>query len=394
MDQPVSSKGAGAADYTMAFGSADLRLTGRQWLCTLAILVPLLGLLPAVWSRIERFDTGPDYRLPYDLSRDYWLYERRIRRESAATNILMVGDSVVWGEYVAPDGTWSGALTRGIGATNGIRFVNAGVNGLFPLAMEGLFAQHTPLSRGRKVILDCNLLWMTSPERDLSSTKQEQFNHARLVPQFSPRIPAYKADAAERLGIAIHNRVPFLAWVDHLQDAYFGQKSIPGWTLAEDGGDPPKRPNVLKNPLAQLRMEVPVAPPIDPDRGTNSPRHHAWSNKPRGNNRFEWVALDASLQWAAFQRTVDSLRARGIDVFVVVGPFNEHLMAEDNVAPCRAMRDGIDAWLTRQQVPHLVAPTLPSELYADASHPLTAGYELLAQEMAADAGFAKWATGK
>ena len=33
----------------------------------------------------------------------------------------MIGDSVIWGEYVAPEGTWSSALTRGIGKTNGMR---------------------------------------------------------------------------------------------------------------------------------------------------------------------------------------------------------------------------------------------------------------------------------
>ena len=31
-----------------------------------------------VWKHIERFDTGPDYRIPYALSSDYWLYQRRL----------------------------------------------------------------------------------------------------------------------------------------------------------------------------------------------------------------------------------------------------------------------------------------------------------------------------
>ena len=91
---------------------------------------------------------------------------------------------------------------------------------------------------------------------------------------------------------------------------------------------------------------------------------------------------------------MESLRERGVDVFVVVGPFNEHTLAKENVAPCRALRDGINEWLNQHQVPHLVAETLSSDLYADTSHPLTAGYELLAGRMAADPGFSKWVSGK
>jgi hypothetical protein len=389
MSAPETTMKSGA-EAPMAFGSADLRLSGRQWLCVLALLVPILLLTPAVWKRIERFDTGPNYRLPYDLSRDYWLYQRRLDHEIAPTNILMIGDSVIWGEYVRPDGTWSSFMNREAQGSTPRHYVNAGVNGLFPLALEGLVRNYAPMPRGQKVIVNCNLLWMTSPQADLSSEKQEHFNHSRLVPQFSPRIPCYRADASERLGAIIQNHVPFLAWVNHLQDAYYEQKSVPGWTLADDGGDPAKYPNAWRNPFAQLKLAVPTAPENDPQRGPESPRHHAWSNKPRGTSKFEWVSLDASLQWAAFQRLIALLHSRGNDVFVMVGPFNEHMLAEENVPDCRKTRDGIDAWLTEHKVPHLTPEPLPSELYADASHPLTAGYELLAKRIAAEEVFKKW----
>ena len=81
------------------------------------------------------------------------------------------------------------------------------------------------------MILHCNVLWMTSPKADLSAEKEEPFNHSGLVPQFCPRIPCYKADANERLSAVVEREVGFLAWVGHLQDAYFGQKSILRWTL-------------------------------------------------------------------------------------------------------------------------------------------------------------------
>ena len=40
----------------------------------------VLLLTPWLWERLERFDTGPDYRIPYQLSKDYWLYGRRLQQ--------------------------------------------------------------------------------------------------------------------------------------------------------------------------------------------------------------------------------------------------------------------------------------------------------------------------
>src|SRR6185369_2095556 len=101
------------------------------------------------------------------------------------------------------------------------QFINAGVNGLFPLALEGLVDHYGGVLRHRKIILHCNLLWMSSPKADLQIKKEEKFNHSRLTPQFSPRIPCYRADANERLGAIVERNVRFSSWVSHLQDCYF-----------------------------------------------------------------------------------------------------------------------------------------------------------------------------
>jgi hypothetical protein len=55
------------------------------------------------------------------------------------------------------------------------------------------------------------------------------------------------------------------------------------------------------------------------------------------------------------------------------------------------MRDGIADWLQRSGVAHVVPETLPSALYADASHPLTEGYAELARRLWRDEGFQTWA---
>ena len=66
----------------------------RQWLAVTAIAAVVLPVTPWLWKKTERFDTGPDYRVPYSLSKDYWLYERRLER-IAPTNIAVIGDSVI-----------------------------------------------------------------------------------------------------------------------------------------------------------------------------------------------------------------------------------------------------------------------------------------------------------
>ena len=377
------------APLEVPFGVNEMRLNYWHWLATFLIAALVVLLTPRAWERLERFDTGPDYRIPYDLSKDYWLYARRVRQVTRQPHLLVLGDSVVWGEYVAPDGTLSHFLNQQAAATD--RFINLGLNGLFPLAEEGLVNYYSKALRHQKVILQCNVLWLTSPKADLSSEKEEQFNHSRLVPQFFPRIPCYRADANERLSALVQRESGFLQWVGHLQNAYFGQQSILNWTLEDDGGSPPHYPNAYKDPLSQISLTVPSAPKEDPLRGPKSPRHKPWSTTGQGTTRFEWVDLGSSLQWSAFQRVVKTLRNRGNDVLVVLGPFNEHLLAEDNRTAFRKTRDAIAAWLEQNAIPVVVPETLPSELYADASHPLTDGYKLLAKRICADPRFEKWA---
>jgi hypothetical protein len=74
----------------------------------------------------------------------------------------------------------------------------------------------------------------------------------------------------------------------------------------------------------------------------------------------------------------------------VLGPFNEHLMAEENRPAYRQIHDDIVAWFSANQILSVVPELLPSALYADASHPLTEGYQLLAKRLYADAEFRNW----
>ena len=385
---PSSHKAQGGE---VPYGATEVRLSARQWLVVLAILLAVALLTPAIWGRVQRLETGPDHRIPYQLSNDYWLFGQRLRQMAAPDKIIVLGDSVVWGEYVASDGTLSHFLNRESGESN--RFINAGVNGLFPLAMEGLIHYYGQPLRHQKVIVHCNLLWLTSPKADLSSSKAESFNHSRLVPQFVPRIPCYRADASERLNAIVERNVSFIAWTSHLQDTCFGQKSILKWTLEEEVSDDGRKscyPNAYRNPFSQITVTVSSALQNDPERGPRSPRHKPWSTNGVGPAEFPWVTLDSSLQWRAFQRLIAILRAGGNDVFVIIGPFNEHMLVEENRPAYRKLSDSVMGWLSQNHVPHVAPEPLPSALYADASHPLTEGYELLAKHIYRDESFQKF----
>src|SRR5262245_45305848 len=88
-----------------------MRLTARHWLLVLGLTALLLLGTPWLWKKLERFETGPDYRSPYALSKDYWLYQRRL--EGLPPNhIVVLGDSVVWGEYVRAEGTLTHFLSE------------------------------------------------------------------------------------------------------------------------------------------------------------------------------------------------------------------------------------------------------------------------------------------
>lgn len=387
--QESTSRKVGDGHGTQPFGAHDVRLGARSWLVVLGLMGLVVGALPSLWLIWESIPFETNFRVPYELSKDYWLYQQWLAETEDQDPIYVVGDSVVWGEYVSRDGTLS-AFLNDRGREDEFVFVNAGVNGLFPLALEGLVASYGQAMEERRVLLHCNLLWLTSNEADMSGEKEQRFNHPRLVPQFSVGIPCYRASFDERLGIVIGRSVPFLSFVQHLQNAYFGQQGLYQWTLADAGDYPPTYPNTYRLPFSEIDFQILGEPDSDPDRGPESERHKSWSDSGEGTQRFPWVPLERSLQWAAFQRLVELLETRGNRVFVVVGPLNRHIMAAENVAKFAEIEDGVVAWLKGRNVLTLVPEVLSFDLYGDASHPLTEGYRQLADTLWADQTFQEW----
>lgn len=351
--------------------SNPLRLSPREWLVALVLLAVLCPGVPRVWTRLEKLPGGADVRIPYGLGNDYWIYRRYSRQPESS--VLALGDSVVWGHYVRTEETLTAQLNR---LSPRGAFVNLGVDGIHPAAMTGLLEYYGRAIAGRRVILHCNPLWMTSNRRDLQSDKEENFNHPALVPQFRPWLKVYSAPLAERIGIVVGHHVPLLQWSRHLEIAYFDSKDVTGWTLEHPYASPVRQ--------VTLRLPGPNQAPEPP------PVAEPWTATGGRPVSFPWVELATSFQWRSFQDSVRLLQERGNRVFVLVGPFNEHMLTDRSRKGYQRLKDEIRTWLDAQKIPHAMAKLLPSELYADASHPLAAGYAALARQLMADEAFRRY----
>ncbi len=346
--------------------SNAVRLSGRQWLVAVVVLLTLMISAPSLWRYAESFGPGPDYRMPYELSSDYWLYRRYADWASARAKIAVIGDSVIWGHYVPPDATLSHYLNAQTGSD---RFVNLGLDGTHPAALAGLIAHHTGNLAGRTVVLQFNPLWLTSEKHDLQTMKEFHFNHAKLVPQFVPKIPCYRASLATRLWSVTERHVPFFSWTSHLKIAYLEGMDLPRWTLQHP----------YDNPLTALSQGR-------PEPNENAPEQPSLASD-RQQRDVAWVTLDRSLQWRFFRRTVKRLRQRGCRVFVLVGPLNEHMLNEQDSATYDQMKEGIETWLRANGIPYSLPDPLPISFYADLSHPLPEGYARLAGELLKEPAF-------
>jgi len=352
------------------YASNEVRLSPREWAWVVALIAGLVYLVPALWTKIEPFRPGPDYRVPFSLGNDYWIYQRLCQQVCDEQKTLVVGDSVVWGHYVASHQTLSHYLNELAGDD---RFANLGVDGIHPAAMAGLVEHYGADLSARNVILHCNLLWMSSPKHDLRTEKEFAFNHPRLVPQFVPRIPCYAESFSGRIGTVLGRNLAFFGWANHLRIAYFHNSDLAAWTIEHP----------YRNPLRAVTLAL----PLPDEQPSPEPVAEPWTSKQIPKFNPQWVELAESFQWSSFRRTVEILQRRGNRVFVVVGPFNEHMLTKDGLPTYHRRLDGVKALLEAKRIPHYVSPPLSSELYADASHPLSAGYAALAQGLFDDKAF-------
>lgn len=368
--------------------SNALFLRPKEWIATFILVTFILIGLPII-SKNSNQIYDSNYRIPYQLSNDYWSYTK-LTSQLSERKIPIIGDSVIWGEYVDENSSLSHFLSD----LSDVNFTNAGMNGLYPLALEGLVKYYAKSIKKRKVILHLNLLWMSSPERDLSTTKEQTFNHPQLIPQITREVSSYHATTEKRLSRFAANSLPFLSFVKHIKENHFSQRSPAEWTCLQSEANLEKYPNSYLNPLNHLLSTGPLSTKDklnlsikDIERGVDSPRHKPWSGSQRS---LDWISLENSLQWNAFKNLSTELISRSNDLFVLIGPLNNHMFNKMTTSKANQLRDEASEWLKSMHIDHWSPDPLPSNHYADASHPLTHGYEMLAKELLKNKSFTDW----
>lgn len=346
------------------FSSNEMHLKVREWVIVSIILAVLFVLIPFIWIKVEQFEPGKDYRLPYEMSEDCWLFERYCESVCAKEQILVIGDSVIWGQYVEKEQTLSHHL-NGLAAEQ--RFANMGMDGLHPVALFGLLKYYGGDISGKVILIHFNPLWLSSSKHDLQTEKEFSFNHPKLVPQFIPEIPCYKASISARISAIVERNLSFLGWVNHLNLLCFADDDMvttdfSSWVMVHPYDIP------FKN----------IARKLQNFSKTNPVRNRAQPVTKKTKYDLPWVDAKASLQWRYFTKAVKLLQERDNRVFVLCGPFNEHILEDESLKTYNRIKKDIEDWLLDNNIDYHIPPALPEGYYADASHPLGEGYALLA----------------
>ncbi len=301
-------------------------------------------------------------RIPASHSEDYWLAERMMLDARRQRQRVWLGDSVVWGAYAAPEDAWP-AQTQIRESEDG-PVLNLGLNGLHPIALQGMLNSAWRGLRGMQVTVHCNPLWMSSERRDCSSGSPDLQNHALLAPALWDLLPGDDRDISARMQTAVDRSSSLLLFGRHLRMSLFDNQSLARWTTEHPYRIPVAAPSSMLPKRESLYQAVP------------------WEERP-GMRLLDspWVELRRSRQWAAFDSVLNTLHERGNHIRVVVGPLNTHMMTEGCRQRYLALVDQISRRLEQRGESFFVLEPVASDEYADASHPLAAGYRRLAEQL-------------
>ena len=325
---------------------------------TAAVVLALaLAVLPYCWQKCSRIEVPPGFRLAEDLRDDYYGYRMVADAVCRKYPSVFIGDSVIWGKYVDNGNTLPELVNRESGK-DGIG--NLAVDGLHPVAMETLIRDCGGGIRGKQVYLYWNPLWMNTPLYDLSGTDEFSINHPRLLPQFDRSFKSYRAGFGDRWSAFLEQKVPFAAWMRHFRAAYCANRDVKKVIAAGDKFahyDPAER-----RPLVNGKA--------------------TWEQNGIKKQNWPWVGIGNSRQYAALRHVIALLQERGNRVTAVLGTVNPHMQTPESLERYHKLRAEVKADLKNSGVKFIELPELASGEYADASHPLAAGYRKLARHMA------------
>jgi len=331
-----------------------------------SILLLAASVIPFAFPLTDTSLFTGNYRIPYSMGDDYFLYSRYSKHIESGNTIPVIGDSVIWGHYTDSSHTLSANLNN---LSHEFKFSNMGLDGIHPAAMNGLMNLYPAGYKKRKIIVGINLLWMSSPRHDLTGAVNSEINHKSLLPQVSISIPSYQPSFEERLSSLITRSVPVFTWIDHIRLTRFAEKSFYAWTME----NPHK--NVI-NYFSRDMDDFKTPPGIEPDK--------------MQEQNINWVTPDKSLQWKFMIETLLYFKTRGNEIAAIITPFNTYMMTGNSREQYFSILSEMEKILRANGIIPVI-PSKPGKKYfADSSHPTAEGYKLIAEDIMKNREFIKF----
>jgi len=328
-----------------------------------AILITLSVILPWTVPMTDNIDFSDNYRIPYRLGEDYFLYQKYVEQIKKDDSVLFLGDSVIWGHYVDNNNTIPAILNRSLG---GDKFYNCGIDGIHPVALQGLISHYGSSIKNKKVIVGINLLWMSSPRHDLTGKQNDEINHKSLLSQFSEEIPAYSATVEEKVSRIMSRAIPLFGWINHVKHNRFADESFYRWTIKHPGALPADFFSMRKN-------EKYVVPET------------LQGNSVKQN--IKWISLDNSYQWKKIKEILKDLKSRKNRVMALITPYNRESMTAESLKTYTNNVNKIKDYLKEKSIPFSAPEITESSLFSDASHTSRKGYERVVEKLLKDKSF-------
>lgn len=336
-----------------------LSLSLREWLLVALVVTSLLGAAPHLPIRAEAPVIERDYRIPYALSTRYDLYRRYTALAVAQFPVLLIGDSVIWGQTTLRHDTLSHHLNELVKQP---RFANAGLDGMHPAALAELLDYHAPAVANTRVVLQFDPLWLM-----LSGSSQDvQIGGVHNRPDLIPRLAAHFTgpfkEAASLTWSQVTKNLPLKGWGERLADTRLDYLA---WSL-----DHP-----YESPLRAITS------PLPPSEDSHHQVLTPWNATSSTRQYSRWSVLDGDPQWGSFLRILNLMERRNNRVLVVLGPMNEHMMDAPTLRIYGRLRTKMVEQLQARGTRVFVPTLLPSGHFADICHPLGIGYAEIAKEM-------------
>lgn len=336
-----------------------LNLPLREWLIVGLVVTALLAVAPHVPFRGRAPQVERDYRIPYALSSRYDLYRRYTTLAAAQYPVLLIGDSVVWGQCSKRNDTLAHHLNELVKQP---RFANAGLDGMHPVALAELLEYHAPSVTNTRVVLQFDPLWLMIEALTASHASGALYNRPDLIPRLAAHFTGPFKEAVSLSWSHVARNSPLKDWGERIADTRI---DFLAWSL-----DHP-----YESPLKAITTALP------PSEDSHPQRLAPWNERSSTKLFSRWTVLAGDPQWAAFQRILNLMERRNNQVLVVLGPMNEHMMDDETLKVYLQLKEEMAAQLKSRGVRLLVAGLLPSAQFADICHPLGSGYAGMAQEL-------------